>query len=86
MKTRHIVWHRYVDKSDKDGRTNNFSCNIIYNESKVIGGQIQSSSRQTKKTVTKPPKTATQIIKDILIGLFITIIGGLILCYITTTK
>jgi hypothetical protein len=75
-----------TDKSAKDGRTNNFSGNIIYNESKVTGGQIQSSSsRQIKKTVTKPPKTATQIIKEILIGLFITIIGGLILWYITTT-
>ena len=72
-------------KSDKDGRKNNFSGNIIYNESKVTGEQIQSSSRQTKKTVTKPPKTATQIIKEILIGIFITIIGGLILWYITTT-
>lgn len=72
------------DTSGKDNRTNNFSGNIIYNESKVTGGQIQSSSRQIKKTVTKPPKTATQIIKEILIGLFITIIGGLILWYITT--
>ena len=72
-------------KSDKDGRKNNFSGNIIYNESKVTGEQIQSSSRQIKKTVTKPPKTATQIIKEILIGIFITIIGGLILWYITTT-
>lgn len=72
------------DKSGKDNRTNNFTGNIIYNESKVTGGQIQSSSREIKKTVTKPPKTATQIIKEILIGLFITIIGGLILWYITT--
>lgn len=72
------------DKLGKDNRTNNFTGNIIYNESKVTSGQIQSSSRQIKKTVTKPPKTATQIIKEILIGLFITIIGGLILWYITT--
>jgi hypothetical protein len=72
------------DTSLKDNRTNNFSGNIIYNESKETGGQIQSSSRQIKKTVTKSTKTATQIIKQILIGLFITIIGGLILWYITT--
>ena len=68
----------------KNNRTNNFTGNIIYNENKVSGGQIQSSSRDIKKTVTIPPKTATQIIKEILIGLFITIIGGLILWYITT--
>jgi hypothetical protein len=74
------------DKSGTDGRTNNFTGNIIYNESKVTGGQIQSSSRQAKKTVTKPPKTATLIIKEILIGIFITIIGGLILWFITTNK
>ena len=73
------------DKSDKQVRTNIFSGNIIYNESKVIGKQIQSSSPDTKKTVTKPPKTATQIIRKIIIGLFITIIGGLLLWYITTT-
>lgn len=75
----------HLDKSDNDGRTNNFTGNIIYNESKVSGKQNQSSFRQTKNTVTKPPKTATQVIKNILIGLFITIIGGLILWFITAT-
>ncbi len=71
-------------KLGNNNRTNNFTGNIIYNENKVSGGQIQSSSRDIKKTLTKPPKTTTQIIKEILIGLFITIIGGLILWYITT--
>jgi hypothetical protein len=80
-----LLIDKQVENSYKDVKTNNFSGNIIYNESKVTGKQIQSSSpsRQTKNTVNKPPKTATQIIKEILIGLFITIIGGLLLWFIT---
>ena len=74
-----------IDKSDMNVRTNNFTGTIIYNESKVTGKQIQSSPRQTENSVTKLPKTTTQIFKDILIGLFVTIIGGIILWFITTT-
>ncbi|PKO99323.1 MAG: hypothetical protein CVU03_02240 [Bacteroidetes bacterium HGW-Bacteroidetes-2] len=73
-----------IDKSDMNVRTNNFTGTIIYNESKVTGKQIQSSPRQTENSVTKLPKTTTQIFKDILIGLFVTIIGGIILWFITT--
>jgi hypothetical protein len=62
--------------------TNNFNGNIVYTEGNIDGTIHQSSSEN--KTVKTPPKTAAKIIKDILIGLFITIIGGLILWFLTT--
>jgi len=66
---------------EPDSRTNNFNGNIIYNESNVSGNQLLSSSPQNK---TKATEAHTSIIKQILIGILITVIGGLIIWYLTT--
>jgi hypothetical protein len=62
--------------------TNNFNGNIVYAEGKIDGTIHQSSSQN--KTVNTPPAKATVIIKKILIGVFITVIGGIIVWYFTT--
>ena len=62
-------------------RTNKFNGNIIYNENNVAGN-IRQSSSQNKAMNTPAPTTAT--IKKILIGVFISVIGGIILWYLTT--
>jgi hypothetical protein len=61
--------------------TNNFNGNIVYAEGK-IDGTIHQSSSQNKTMKTPAPTTAT--IKKIFIGVFISVIGGLILWYLTT--
>jgi len=72
-----------LEHSEKDTRTNNFSGNIIYNESKVSGNQTQSVS--SNQNITKhAAKDEMKIIKNILIGLFVTIVGGIIIWYLTT--
>ena len=70
--------------SDNNARTNSFSGNIIYNESKVVGNQSQSSSSFSQNMTKQAAKDETKIIKNIFIGLFVTIVGGLILWYLTT--
>jgi hypothetical protein len=62
--------------------TNNFNGNIVYAEGN-IDGKIHQSSYQNK-TVKTPPAKATVIIKKILIGVIITVIGGLLVWYLTT--
>ncbi|TRX21850.1 hypothetical protein FNW25_15530 [Flavobacterium franklandianum] len=74
------------DKTEKPNKpksisTNNFNGNIVYAEGK-IDGTIHQSSSQNKTIKTPAPTTAT--IKKILIGVFISVIGGLILWYLTT--
>lgn len=61
------------DKSDKDGRTNNFSGNIIYNESKVKGGQVQSSLFN-KNQITKQKQDKAKVAK--IINWVLLLIGG----------
>lgn len=62
--------------------TNNFNGNIVYTEGNFEGKVNQSSSQN--KTVKTPPAIATVTIKKILIGVIITVIGGLIVWYLTT--
>ncbi|WP_134356079.1 hypothetical protein [Flavobacterium psychrophilum] len=62
--------------------TNNFNGNIVYAEGNIDGKIHQSSSQN--KTVKTPPAKATVTIKKILIGVFVSVIGGLILWFLTT--
>jgi hypothetical protein len=52
------------DKSNKDVKTNNFTGNIIYNESMVTGGQIQPSSF-SKKQITQHKEDKGKTAKNI---------------------
>ncbi|NDP22424.1 MAG: hypothetical protein GZ091_15270 [Paludibacter sp.] len=75
----------YSDNPDKETKNNNFSANnIIYNEGNVTGKQVQSSLLDNHKAVKTPPIAAIAMIKNILIGLFVTIVGGIIIWYLTT--
>jgi hypothetical protein len=62
-----------TDTSGKENRTNNFSGNIIYNESKVTGGQIQSSSF-SKNQITKQKQDKAKVAK--IINWVLLLIGG----------
>ena len=70
--------------SDLNARTLNFNGTTIYNESEVNGNQSQSVSSFSKNMTKQAAKDETKIIKNIFIGLFVTIVGGLILWYLTT--
>jgi hypothetical protein len=63
-----------LNKSDKDIRANNFTGNIIYNESKVTGGQIQSSSF-SKYQITKQKQDKAKVAK--IINWLLLLIGGI---------
>ena len=69
-----IDTNQHTDISDKNLRTNNFSGNIIYNESKVIVGQIQSSSF-SKKQIKKQKQYKVKVAK--IINWILLLIGGL---------
>ena len=65
--------HQHV-KLDKDFRTNNFSGNIVYNESKVTGKQIQSSLSFSKNQITKKKQDKAKVAK--MINWVLLLIGG----------
>lgn len=54
-----------------------------YHGQQNINQSSGESSILTNQIVNKPPKTETKIIRDILIGLIVTIVGGLILYFLT---
>ena len=61
----------------------NKSQNIFNHGQQNINQSSDDSFLLTSQIVNKPPKTATNITRDILIGLFVTIFGGLILYFLT---
>ena len=66
---------------DKNTRANNFSGNIIYNESKVTGGQVQSSSSNNIETI-KHKKDKTNIATIInWVGILLGIIAAVATIY-----
>jgi hypothetical protein len=70
-----------IDKM-KDDNAQNSSIVITGDKNQI---SVEQSSSSNKINTTKAPKTAANTIKKILIGLFVTIIGGLIL-YLLTKK
>lgn len=83
---KHEIELRIEDNNTETNKTklltNNFNGNIVYTEGNFKGKVNQSSSQN--KTVKTPPAIATVAIKKILIGVIITVIGGLIVWYLTT--
>lgn len=82
---KHEIELRIEDNNTETNKTklltNNFNGNIVYTEGNFEGKVNQSSSQN--KTVKTPPAIATVTIKKILIGVIITVIGGLIVWYLT---
>lgn len=73
-----------IRNQSEDKQKNTFSESIHISHSTVTIGdknKIHSHSSQNNTIQTAPAQTAT--IKQILIGIFVTVVGGLILWYLT---